>query len=96
MNQNRPNNNSDAADTAILAAVLALGAITGGHWLAAAIAALLGRRQMIDGGFVESLEALTRMPDHWGDPRRAWSEPAASSLPDRSSTGSASASWSRP
>lgn len=80
MNQNRPNN-SDAADTAILAAVLALGAITGGHWLAAAIAALLGRRQMIDGGFVESLEALTRMPDHWGDPRRAWSEPAASSLP---------------
>lgn len=81
MNQNRPNNNSDAADTAILAAVLALGAITGGHWLAAAIAALLGRRQMIDGGFVESLEALTRMPDHWDDPRRAWSEPAASSLP---------------
>jgi type IV secretion system protein VirD4 len=81
MNQNRPNNNSAAADTAILAAVLALGAITGGHWLAAAIAALLGRRQMIDGGFVESLEALTRMPDHWGDPRRAWSEPAASSLP---------------
>ena len=81
MNQNRPNNNSDAADAAILAAVLALGAITGGHWLAAAIAALLGRRQMIDGGFVESLEALTRMPDHWGDPRRAWSEPAASSLP---------------
>ncbi|MFN8021124.1 MAG: hypothetical protein U0Q03_06290 [Acidimicrobiales bacterium] len=81
MNQTRQNPNSDAADTAILAAVLALGAITGGHWLAAAIASLIGRGQLIDGGFVESLEAIIRMPDHWGDPRRAWNEPAASSLP---------------
>lgn len=81
MKQTRPNPNSDAADTAFLVAVLALGVITGGHWLAAAVASLIGRGQLIDGGFVESLEAIIRMPDHWGDPRRAWSERAASSLP---------------
>ena len=56
----------DAADTAILLAVLALGAITGGHWLAAAIAALIGRGQLIDGGFVTPADLDRTVKDGLG------------------------------
>lgn len=52
-----------------------------GHWLVANLAALIGRGRLLHAPLPEALEALGRLPDHLGDPRRAWSEPAASNLP---------------
>jgi type IV secretion system protein VirD4 len=51
------------------------------NWLIGNLAALLARRRPLDAGLREALVALPRLPDHWGDPRLAWNEPAASELP---------------
>jgi type IV secretion system protein VirD4 len=53
----------------------------GGNWLVGNLASLLAKRQLLGVTVGEALVALRRMPDHWSDPRRAWSEPAASMLP---------------
>jgi type IV secretion system protein VirD4 len=56
-------------------------AITLTHWLAANLAALVGRGRLLGMNPVASFHALTRLPDHTGDPRLAWDEPARSNLP---------------
>lgn len=53
----------------------------GGNWLIGNLASLLARRRLLDVSLGQALVALRNMPDHWDDPRRAWSEPAASALP---------------
>jgi len=74
-----PNRSGD--DLLFLVAVGLLGTASVGHWLAGNLAALLGRGRLLHARVPDALAALTRLPDHWGDPRRAWSEPAASNLP---------------
>jgi hypothetical protein len=51
------------------------------HWLAANLAALLGRGRLLDANLIDALVALAGLPDHAGDPRLAWEEPARSNLP---------------
>jgi len=65
------------ADVVITVLVVA----AGGNWLVGNLASLLARRQLLGVSPGEALVALRNMPDHWGDPRRAWAEPAASILP---------------
>jgi type IV secretion system protein VirD4 len=63
----------------LLAAVVGVGAL--GHWLVGNLAALIGRGRLLHASIHEALAALSRLPDHGADPRRAWAEPAASNLP---------------
>lgn len=72
---------SDPLETLALVALIVLGVVSGGHWLAASLAALLGRRRGLDAGLAESVVALQQLPKQWRDPRRAWPEPASSNLP---------------
>jgi type IV secretion system protein VirD4 len=51
------------------------------HWLAANAAALLGRGRLLHANPMDALIALRRLPQHRGDPRLAWDEPARSNLP---------------
>lgn len=79
---NRPPTNDRSGDDLLfllLVAVLAAGSV--GHWLVGNLAALIGRARLLDAGVSDALMALSRLPNHWDDPRRAWSEPAASNLP---------------
>jgi len=75
--------NSDRPIEAFLAGVVitVLVIAAGGNWLVGNLASLLARRQLLGVSPGEALVALRNMPDHWGDPRRAWDEPAASMLP---------------
>lgn len=63
----------------VIAAVVAGAALT--HWFAANLAALLGRRRLLDANPMEALVALSRLPKNAGRPRLAWDEPARSNLP---------------
>jgi hypothetical protein len=56
----------------------------------------VGGGQPLDASLREALTALGRLPDHWGDPRRAWAEPAASRLPRPSTSAVGWASRPRP
>ena len=71
----------DPLETLAIAALVAFAVVAGGHWLAAAFAALVGRRRALDAGISESVAALRNLPKHWADPRLAWPEPASSNLP---------------
>ncbi len=51
------------------------------HWLAANLAALLGRGRPLDANPIDAVVALVGLPDHASDPRLAWEEPARSNLP---------------
>jgi type IV secretion system protein VirD4 len=63
----------------VLIGLLAVGSV--GHWLAANLAALIGRRRILHAGLPQALQAFARLPRHLSDPRLAWREPAASNLP---------------
>ena len=79
---NAPRDNGpDPLETLALGALVAFGVVSGGHWLAASLAALVGRRRSLGAGLAESFSALRQLPKHWSDPSRAWAEPAASNLP---------------
>jgi len=79
---NAPRDNGpDPLETLGLGALVVFGVVSGGHWLAASLAALVGRRRSLGAGLAESFSALRQLPKHWSDPRRAWAEPAASNLP---------------
>ncbi|CAN5645679.1 hypothetical protein BH10ACT3_BH10ACT3_00230 [soil metagenome] len=71
----------DPIETLAIGAFIAIGVVAGGHWLAAAFAALVGHRRALDAGLSESVAALRHLPKHWADPRLAWPEPASSNLP---------------
>jgi len=75
--------NSDRSiENFIAAVVVTVGLVTvGGTWLVGNLASLLARRRLLGVDLGEALIAVRRMPHHWADPRRAWSEPAASMLP---------------
>ena len=68
----------DPIETLAIGALVALGVVAGGHWLAAEFAALIGRRRALDAGISESVAALRNLPKHWADPRLAWPDPASS------------------
>ncbi|MDQ6840503.1 MAG: hypothetical protein M3137_19745 [Actinomycetota bacterium] len=68
-------------DTVILAIMGVIGAGAVGHWLVANLATLIAHRRRLHVSVGEAVVALRQLPDHWGDPRRAWPEPAASQLP---------------
>jgi hypothetical protein len=55
--------------------------IVGANWLAGNLAALAIQRRPLGAPFGKSFDALTRLPDHMGDPGQAWAEPFASRLP---------------
>ncbi len=79
---NAPHDNGpDPLGTLALGAVIALAVVSTGHWLAASLAALVGRQRSLGAGLTESFTALRQLPNHWNDPRRAWAEPATSNLP---------------
>ena len=71
----------DPLETLAIGALVVFGVVSVGHWLAASLAALVGRRRSLDAGLAESFSALRQLPKRWSDPRRAWPEPAASNLP---------------
>lgn len=71
----------DGSDTVIFVVLGFLAAIVGGHWLAANLAALVGRRRALGADLDDSATALRRLGGHLGDPRLAWPEPVASNLP---------------
>jgi type IV secretion system protein VirD4 len=71
----------DGGETLILALFGVAAAVVGGHWLAANLAALVGRRRTLGADLNDSATALLRLSDHFDDPRLAWSEPATSNLP---------------
>ena len=51
------------------------------HWLAASLAALVGRGRPLDANPIDAIVALAGLPDNASDPRLAWGEPARSNLP---------------
>ncbi len=74
-------NAPDPVETMALCALIVLGVVSCGHWLAASIAAIVGRHRSLGAGLVESMGALRKLPAHWRNPRLAWAEPASSNLP---------------
>ena len=50
-------------------------------WAGAALASWLSGHGGISGGIGPALEAVVRLPEHLGDPKQAWAEPARSHLP---------------
>lgn len=79
---NAPRDNGpDPLETLAIGALVVFGVVSVGHWLAASLAALVGRQRSLKAGLAESFSALRLLPTHWSDPRRAWVEPAASNLP---------------
>ena len=82
MNHQRPMPPADDHFIEIVVAVLSvvLGVVAT-NWLAANLAALVGRQQLLGASFGQSFDALKQMPDQLGDPRRAWVDPFASRLP---------------
>jgi type IV secretion system protein VirD4 len=87
MNQQRPSHQrpmppGDDHFTEIVVAVLAAAlGVVAANWLAANLAALVGRQRRLGASFGQSFEALKQMHLHLGDPRQAWAEPFASRLP---------------
>ena len=73
---------SDGIEDTLLAAAIG-GAVTAalGHWLAASLAAAVGRGRRLQAGLGDAFAALIRLPGHAGDPRDAWKAPAADNLP---------------
>lgn len=71
----------DGSETLILALFGIVAAGIGGHWVAANLAALVGRRRTLGADLNDSATALLRLSDHLDNPRLAWSEPATSNLP---------------
>lgn len=71
----------DGSETVVFVVLGVIAAIVGGHWLAASMAALVGRRRPLGADLDDSATALSRLSDHLDDPRLAWPEPAASNLP---------------
>lgn len=53
----------------------------GGNWLVGNVASLVAHRRPLGVSLGDALVALRHLPDHWGDPRRGWTEQAASGLP---------------
>jgi len=81
---NRPQQapRQDGIDETLFAAAVGIaGTIAAGHWLAANLAAIVGRGRLLHGSFGDALAALTKLPQHAGNPRLAWAEPARSNLP---------------
>ena len=72
---------NDPLSNAALWALGFLATIGIGHWLAAVLAAAVGRQRALGAGLSQSFAALREMPQNWRDPRLAWPEPAASNLP---------------
>ena len=75
------NRGMESTDFAGLAIVFGIAAVGGGHWLAASLAALLGRRLKLHAGIGDALKATAHLPDNWRDPKRAWAGPFAERLP---------------
>jgi type IV secretion system protein VirD4 len=72
----------DGIETTVVAVLVGLAATAAvGHWLVGNLAALLGRQRLLHAGLGDALVALTRLPDHAGDPRQAWEPPASTNLP---------------
>ena len=79
---NAPRDDSpDPLQTLALGALVVFVAVSAGHWLAASLAALVGRQRSLHASLSDAFGALRRLPKHWTDPRRAWLEPASSNLP---------------
>jgi type IV secretion system protein VirD4 len=72
---------SDDSSILILVAVGIAAAVGGLHWLAANLAALVGRGRLLHASPVDAFVALAHLPKHASDPRLAWGEPARSNLP---------------
>ena len=81
MNTRQESNGSDPINGVFIAVVLLVGVLGIGHWLAASLAAIVGHQRTLRAGLPEAVKALAQIPKHWGDPRLAWPEPAASNLP---------------
>ncbi len=71
----------DGSDTVILVVLGIFAGVVVGNWLAANLAALVGRRRTLGADLDESVTALKQLGGHLNDPRLAWPEPAASNLP---------------
>ena len=71
----------DGSDTVIIVVLGIFAGVVVGNWLAANLAALVGRRRTLGADLDESVTALKQLGDHLNDPRLAWPEPAASNLP---------------
>ncbi|MDW3212674.1 MAG: type IV secretory system conjugative DNA transfer family protein [Ilumatobacteraceae bacterium] len=69
----RPSSMS-APETLLLVAACAVVALGVVAWSGAALAAMLNGERL-DGGLAAAMRALTRLPDHLGDPRMAWRAP---------------------
>ena len=79
---NNPHENApDPVETMAFGALIVLGVVSCGHWLAASLAAIVGRHRSLGAGLVESIGALRKLPAHWRNPRLAWADPASSNLP---------------
>jgi type IV secretion system protein VirD4 len=82
MNQHRPMPPTDDRSTEIIVAIGTVAVcLSGTNWLAANIASLVAQRRPLGAPPGKSLDALTRLPTHWGDPGQAWAEQFASQLP---------------
>jgi type IV secretion system protein VirD4 len=78
----QPQPNRTGEDYTIVVYIVgALAGLAGIHWLIGNLAALLGRRRLLHANLVDAVVALKQLPEHAGDPRLAWPEPAASNLP---------------
>ena len=71
----------DGGETLVFVVFGLIAAVVGGHWLAANLAALVGRRRTLGADLDDSATALMRLNDYLDDPRLAWPEPATSNLP---------------
>jgi type IV secretion system protein VirD4 len=72
----------DSIEDTLLAVAVGV-ALTGavGHWLAASLAAAVGRGRLLHAGLGDAFAALTRLPSQAHDPRQAWEQPARGNLP---------------
>ena len=94
---NRPDPQEHGGNDALfIAAVLIIGGIAAAQWLAANLAALLGRGRLLHAGFGAALDALIHMHGHWGNPRQGRGTPRPrSTCQGRWCTGSATSSSSQ-
>lgn len=77
----QPSTEQPVGDLLILVFLAVAGVVVGGHWLIANLAALVATGHPLGANVADTMSALRSMPEHWGDPRLAWSEPMASRLP---------------